>query len=139
MVETCLKYIRNIFSIKSIIFSFFSDLVCSTMNTDIIQCIILYRENIRHFLNISKKNALNKQTHLHSSSDLIRGSEPTVPTRNFGLSRGKRTCCSTYKTERRLSQILCLLLKKGDETNNGWRLIAGQTSISVKISLCPKR
>ena len=35
--------------------------------------------------------------YLHSSSLLMRGSEPTVPTRNLGLSNGKRTCCSTYE------------------------------------------
>lgn len=32
---------------------------------------------------------------LHASSLLINRSEPTVPTRNFGLINGRRTCCKT--------------------------------------------
>lgn len=28
----------------------------------------------------------------------MRGSDPTVPTRNLGLRSGRRTCCSTYRS-----------------------------------------
>ena len=40
---------------------------------------------------------IQDHSYLHSSSLLMRGSEPTVPTRNLGLSKGNRTCCSTYE------------------------------------------